>query len=202
MNSALSNSDEFISETFVGLNKQAGEHSLSHKEFDNCTFKECDLSETVIEHCKFIECDFINCNLSLIKPKFSKFMDVSFQGCKLVGVDWTTATWSNLALPAPVQFNNCILTDCSFYGLSLNELQLTDCKAHEVDFREAEFNQANFFGSDFLQALFQGADLTEANFENAENYFIDIQQTRIRGAKFSRMEAVNLLASLEIELVD
>jgi uncharacterized protein YjbI with pentapeptide repeats len=200
MTSPNDNETEYVSETFVGLDL-TNEH-LVRKEFDSCVFKECDFSNTIIESCKFIECEFLNCNLSLVNPKYSKFMDVTFNESKLVGVDWTKATWSNMHLPAPIEFYKCVLNDCSFYGLYLAELKMEDCRAHDVDFREGDFHESNFSSTDFTSSIFNGADLSTANFEFAENYYIDINTTRIQHAKFSRHEAVNLLESLDIELLD
>ena len=191
---------EYVSETFVGL--LLSEQTLSHKEFDNCVFKDCDFSNGSFAHCKFIECEFVNCNLSLLKPKYSRFMDVVFTGCKLIGVDWTTAHWSNMSLPAPIAFYQCVVNDSSFYGLYLAELRLEECKVHDADFREGDFHESNFAGCDFLNSVFNGSNLSRANFEDAENYYIDLNVTNIKQAKFSRHEAVNLLSSLDIELLD
>ncbi|MDX1342732.1 MAG: pentapeptide repeat-containing protein [Reinekea sp.] len=191
---------EYVSETFVGL--ELANTEFVHKEFDGCVFKDCNFSDSVFDHCKFIECEFRNCNLSLMKPKYSRFMDVLFSESKLVGVDWTTAQWSNMSLPAPIGFYKSVLNDSSFYGLYLAELRLEECSARDVDFREGDFHDAQFAGSDFSNALFNSANLGAANFEYAENYFIDLNHSNIKGAKFSRDEAVNLLLSLDIELLD
>lgn len=191
---------DYYSETFSALDLSSRE--LSAKEFDCCTFKECDLSDTVLSRCKFVDCDFINCNLSVTKIDYSKFSDVSFDNCKVIGVDWTKADWPNLALASPVKFKQCIINDSSFFGLSLAEITIADCKAHSVDFREANFSEADFTYTDLSHSLFNNSNLAGANFTEASNYDIDIYNNIIKGATFSRHEAVGLLSSLEIELVD
>ncbi len=74
--------------------------------------------------------------------------------------------------------------------------------AHHVDFREGDFSNANFTYTDFTGCLFGNTNLTGADFSDATGYDIDIYQNVIKRAKFSRFEAVRLLDSLEIELVD
>jgi len=200
MTSLPDNQSEFISEHFTKLDLTNSQ--IDHKEFDNCIFKDCNFSDAIFEHCKFIECEFNSCNLSLVKLKYSKFMDVSFTECKLVGVDWTVATWPSMKVPATIEFNKCVLNDSSFYGLYLAEIKLVDCRAHDVDFREGNFKEADFSSTDFTHSLFSSSNLYGANFEYAENYFIDLNSTNISKAKFSRSEAVALLESLDIELLD
>lgn len=175
---------------------------IEGKEFEACSFNRCNFSEAQLRHCNFVDCEFNQCNLSVATIDYSKFSDVSFNDCKLAGVNWTRVSWPRLALAAPVAFYNCVLTDSSFYGLALSELKLEACKAHGVDFREGDFSGANFRHSDFSGAYFGNTRLTEADFTEASHYAIDISQNDVRRATFSRHEAINLLAGLEIELVD
>ena len=87
-------------------------------------------------------------------------------------------------------------------GLSLNEIVIEECKAHEVDFREGSFCDANFTFTDFSNSLFNETNLSVSDFTETSNFQIDINYNIVKGAKFSRYEAVCLLESLGIELVD
>lgn len=194
------NKNEYVSENFNQLDMQ--DVVLESKEFDGCSFRQCNFSDATFKRCNFVDCEFINCNLSNVKMHYSKLSDVVFHESKLVGVDWAKVAWPRLMFCSPVAFTKCILNDSSFYGVSLLDLQLTDCKAHSVDFREGDFSKGDFSYTDFSGSLFSGTDLTEVDFSEAENYDIDIYQNKIKGAKFSRFEAVRLLDCLEIELVD
>lgn len=188
-------SRQFVKQEFPGVD-------IVSKEFDGCTFEGCDFSEATFKHCNFVECEFINCNLSNVKIEYSKFSDVCFRDSKLIGINWTKATWPGMIFSSPVKFYKSILNDCSFHGLSLQELVLEDCKAHSVDFREGDFSKANFTYSDLTGSFFSATNLSGADFSEATNYDIDIYQNRIESATFSRYEAVRLLESLDIELVD
>lgn len=194
------NSNEYWSETFKGLDLSCLE--ISSKEFDGCTFSACDFSEATLKNCNFVDCEFTQCNLSMVKIEYSKFNDVVFNESKLIGVNWTKVSWPGLLLSAPIKFYKSIVNDCSFYGLSLHELVLEECKAHSVDFREGDFSSANFSHTDLSGSFFTNTNLSGADFSEATNYDIDIYQNEIKRATFSRYEAVRLLDSLEIELVD
>lgn len=84
----------------------------------------------------------------------------------------------------------------------MKDLVLEECKAHDVDFREGDFSCSNFTYTDLSGSLFSNSNLSGADFSEASNYDINIYQNVIKQAKFSRFEAVRLLDSLEIELVD
>lgn len=188
-------SETFSNEDFSGI-------KLASKEFDGCTFNECNFSEAILSRCNFVDCEFNKCNLSMLNVEYSKFSDVVFYESKLIGVNWTTAAWASLAFSSPLKFYKCIINDSSFFGLAFQDLVIEECKAHNVDFREGDFSGANFTYTDFSGCFFNNTNLGRADFSEASNYDIDIYQNTITQAKFSRFEAVRLLDSLDIELID
>jgi uncharacterized protein YjbI with pentapeptide repeats len=192
--------DENYSKNFNDLNLSSKE--INSKVFENCIFKECDFSEVIFNRCQFVECIFIKCNLSVVRIIASKFSDVCFDECKVIGVDWTKALWPDIALCSPLKFYNCIINDSSFFGLSLREIVIQACKAHDVDFRESALSEANFTQTDFSNSLFGKTNLASADFTEACNYQIDVYDNELKNAKFSRYEAIGLLESLGIVLVD
>lgn len=194
-----SDASEHLSQHFNELDFSAKE--LSRKEFEDCEFSECNFSNTVFKNCKFIDCTFNKCNLSNMKVPYSRFSNIDFNECKIIGVDWTRATWSGLALAAPLKFKQCLLNDSSFFGLSLTEIIIEACKAHDVDFREGDFSDSNFTYTDFTNSLFHNTTLSAADFAEATDYDINIYHNVIKGAKFSAQEAVRLLHGLEIDLI-
>jgi len=191
---------EYLSNNFCDL-KLSGQE-INSIVFEECFFKGCDFSEAIFIDCKFIECHFSKCNLSVAKMDHCRFADVVFEDCKVAGIDWTKATWPNISLFSPLKFFKCIINDSTFFGLSLNEIEIEECKAHDVDFREGSFCEANFTFTDFTNSLFNETNLTGTDFTEAVNYLIDINYNKIHKAKFSRHEAISLLESLEIELID
>lgn len=196
----LQSDSEFQGRHFERLDLAGAE--LRAKTFYDCEFAHCNLSEGKLIDCKFDDCRFVECNLSLARVKGSAFREVTFKSCKLVGIDWPSARWPSVALTGLVEFDECILNSSSFFGLYLQELKLEACQAHDVDFTEADCEYASFMQTDFTNSTFHQTKLVKADFTDAINYRIDVFTNKITGAKFSLPEAVNLLESLRIELVE
>ena len=196
----IENQQEYFEQSFKHLDLQ--DLVCSGTEFEESSFIDCNFSNATFENCNFINCSFIRCQLSLIRVPYTRFFGLSFIGCKLVGVDWTRATWSQYHKDFELSFRQCILNDSSFFGLTLQALVLDECKVHDVDFREGDFSGAVMTYSDFTHSLFMRTNLQAANFTEATQYSINILENQVKGAKFSKFEAVYLLESLGIELVD
>ncbi|GAB2688700.1 pentapeptide repeat-containing protein [Aliiglaciecola aliphaticivorans] len=190
----------FWSDKFDSLDLSGEE--VSSKEFESCTFDKCNFSDTAFKRCTFIDCEFSHCNLSNAQIAYCIFTDVSFRDSKLIGIDWTNVAWSELIYNSPVKFYQSILNDSSFYGLCLQELTMEACKAQNVDFREGDFRHSNFTFSELQGSFFDNTNLSGVDFSEATDYNIDIHRNKLKNAKFSRFEAVRLLESLDIQLVD
>jgi uncharacterized protein YjbI with pentapeptide repeats len=75
----------------------------------------------------------------------------------------------------------------------------------EIDgvlFEGCRFESCDFSGTDFTHSQFGQTNLGRANFCDATGYRIDINSNFIGKARFSRLEALSLLDSLDIELLD
>ena len=184
------------------LNAKATAQRFSEIEFEQCQFIECDFSNSQFSNCRFIDCEFVNCNLSDLSWNYSSLEEVIFKGCKLNSIVWGQVNWPQLALTAPVSFKDCELSHSSFFELQLKALTMTDCFAKDVDFRHANLAKSQFIGTDFRDSVFHQTNLSNANFVGATQFNIDIKNNDVSGAKFERLEALNLLAGLDIELVD
>lgn len=200
MKSPLNNEPAYLSKTFCNLSEPNGE--IHNVEYEDCEFQDCDFNETLFRQCKFIDCTFTRCNMSLMQVHQSHFSNVSFDECKMIGIDWTRAKWPSFFYSVALKFNKCIINDSSFIGLTLDEIIIEECKAHDVDFRDGSFREAVFCHTDFTSSLFGKTDLTDADFTEAINYDIDIFNNNITRAKFTHTEAIRLLNCMDIELVD
>lgn len=138
----------------------------------------------------------------MIEVTNSQFSDVAFNECKMLAIDWTKADWQGLSLGMALQFSHCNCSSSSFYGLNQRKAVFGDCKLHDIDFREADFSQASFTQCDLLHSLFLNTNLTEANFDGAINYNINVLNNTVSNATFNRLEAVSLLESLGVCLID
>ena len=175
---------------------------LTESECYDCTFTGCSFVEATLKRCRFVDCTFRDSDLSLVQVPDSVFAGVRFEACRLVGIDWTQASWSDVRLGEPLRFVDCDLNHSTFIGLALQGLILRDCRAVDVDFREADLTRATFAGTDLAASLFLQTDLTRADLSRARNYHISPSANTLTGAKFSLPEALALLYSMDIELVE
>lgn len=76
------------------------------------------------------------------------------------------------------------------------------CSAKDADFRESNLRSSDLRSTDFKGALFHQTQLGGADFTDATHMAIDVKFNEVTQAKFNRHEALNLLSSLDIELVD
>ena len=196
----LTDSTEYFEKTFKGLNNAA--QQFIGITFEECEFLDCDFSESRFRACKFTNCDFARCNLNLTDMANSQLFGVSFKDCKMMGVDWTKADWPQYYRDFELKFIRCLLNDSSFYGLTLNELMLEECKVHDADFREGDFTDSQMTHCTFDRSLFMHTNLKRVDFSDSTGCAIDVLANEIKGAKFCTQEAIHLLTSLGIELVD
>lgn len=196
----LASNSDYFDQSFSKLDFSASR--LEGTSFEECEFKHCNFTSARLTRCKFINCTFSHCNLSVMEIIGSRFTEISFDECKLSGIDWTRAHWPAFSLAPELQFTKSILTNTSFFGLTLRGLKLEECRLNEVDFRECDLSSAEIIRCDLAGSLFSNTNLREADFTDSWDFQIDVLNNAVARAKFSRLEAVSLLESLGIELVD
>ncbi len=190
---------EYCDRVFDGLALK--DKAVTSKTFSACVFRNCDLTGAAFRFCKFSGCRFESCNLSLVKVRGSLFSGTSFRDSKLVGINWTEASWPKIALGLPPQFDNCLLNDSTFFGLPLAGARITRCLAKDADFRETDLSKADLTHTDFSGALFGKTNLKAADLDQARNYAIRISDNQVKDARFSMPEAMALLYCLDVKIV-
>lgn len=171
-------------------------------EFTDCQFVQCDFEAAVFSNCRFSSCTFLECNLSLTQIPGSSFPSTRFEKSKLIGIDWTPGNWAQTEFNQLIGFFDCVISHNTFIGLRLKGIQIKNCIANEVDLREADLSRVNFRGTDLTKSLFGNTNLTEADLSRARNYQIDPGNNILKGAQFSLPEAMALLYSLDIEIIE
>jgi fluoroquinolone resistance protein len=200
LDSSIDSQSDYTDRTFKEV-RLDGERLVS-SEFYDCTFARCSFAGSTFRACRFVNCTFRQCDLSLIQVPDSAFSGTRFEDSKVVGVDWTQADWTAIGLGDPIGFSKCAISHSTFIGLSLKEIQIKACIATDVDLREADLTKADFAGSDLSESLFGRTNLTEADLSSARNYHISPEQNVLRQAKFSLPEALALLYSMDIVLIE
>lgn len=170
--------------------------------FEDCEFNHCNFSSAKILRCRFNNCTFNHCNLAVADVTDSRFYEIYFNECKLSGIDWTRAVWPEFNPDFELHFKKCLLNNASFFSLKLNNLNMEECRLIDADFRESDLSGSVLTGCDFAGSLFNNTILRYVDFTDSWDYNINILNNTVARAKFSRLEALILLESLGIELVD
>jgi uncharacterized protein YjbI with pentapeptide repeats len=200
LSSTICTQSHYADQVFKEVHLEHGE--LVSSEFYDCLFVRCMVVESVFRNCRFVNCAFQEWDLSLVQVPESTFASTRFKNSKAIGVNWTEADWPRTGLGNPVGFFKSAISHSTFIGLSLRGIQIRDCVAVDVDFREADLCQADFGGTDLSQSMFGNTNLSHADLTRARNYHIDSGQNVLRQAKFSLPEAMSLLHSMDIVLVE
>ena len=144
----------------------------------------------------FESCDFADC----------VFVDCSFSKCELDHTTLQEIEWASLlsngAFPDPIHtLKDCSLKYNTFTEMNFNRFDFSN--GNEIVgsmFAKCEMQLASFKGTELHETEFYQCDLRKADFRDATGYKVDILGSRMKDARFSLPEAVNLLADLKIKL--
>jgi len=180
--------------TFRNLSRQG--KVTEPTEFVNCTFIDCDFSNSSFSSSKFIDCTFTNCNMSLTKLSNCQLNNALFKECKLVGINFHEC----LDFLFSADFEDCILDYCSFFQKKMIKTNFKNCSMKNCDFTEADLMKSSFINSDLADTVFFKTNLREVNFLTAFNYGIDPEINQLKKAKFSIVGVPGLLNKYGIEI--
>ena len=169
---------------------------LPHGEYDNCTFTDCDFSNSNLTGIVFTECRFEGCNLGMANIKGTAFKDVTFTDCKLVGLNFSVCD----PFLFTVKFEGCLLQLASFYKLKMKSTKFIKCGLQEADFNLTDLTGATFSECDLKKAVFDSTILEKTDFRTAYNYTLDPELNRIKKARFSREGIAGLLSKYNISI--
>ena len=169
---------------------------LPKGDYEYCAFLNCDFFEGFLSEIRFLECEFIDCNISSANITNTAFQDVKFKDCKLLGLHFENCNPFGFS----IYIDNCQLNHASFYQVVLKQAKLINSKLQNTDFTETDLSHASFDNSDLLGATFENAILEKTDFRKAINYTINLEQNRMKGAKFSLEGVYGLLNTYGIEI--
>ncbi len=166
-------------------------------EFYKCRFEGCIFPDTADSIYEFHECVLFNIDLSSMNIDNYIFDNVTFEESRLTGVNFSRVNHFLFA----VNFDRCMLDYAVFEKNNLKNSVFNKCSLKEACFIESNLKSAQFIECDLADALFERSDIENADFSTAENYFIDLNINKVKGAKFSLPEAANLLMKYNIKIV-
>jgi len=173
------------------------EDFMEEDEFQNCSFEGIDLTDYDFSSAKFEDSLFLNCNCSMIKLRETLLNNVEFRNTKLTGVDFGLVN----SFVFSAYFSKCSLDYAVFRKLNMKKTVFRNCSIREGSFIETDLGSAVFDDCCLESTLFDRCSLMKCDFTTAESYFIDPDRNRIKGAKFSYPEVLNLLARYEIKII-
>ena len=165
-------------------------------EFEACIFENCDFSDTGLSEFDFIDCEFRDCNLSNVKFEKTGLKEVQFTNCKMLGIDFSDCKEFLLAM----HFTDCQINFSSFAQLKLPKTRFKNCQMEDVDFGGTDLTAASFDNCYFARATFEYTNLEKADLRTANDFTIDPELNRIKGAKFSPDGLKGLLQKYQIEV--
>ncbi|MDA3940089.1 MAG: pentapeptide repeat-containing protein [Spirochaetia bacterium] len=177
-------------------NEDFTKQDLSGKVFYNCDFRGCNFTQAILSSSDFESCSFIDCNFTNPIIVQTKFIDVKYEKCKLMGLNFYLC--SQFAFD--VTFDECLISNCNFGQMKMKSSKFTKCEIIESYFQDTFLEGATFEGSNFKGTLFHNTNLEKASFCNASGYNIDPTVNRIRKAKFTVPDVLNLLNTFNIEI--
>lgn len=164
-------------------------------EFVNCTFEDCRINE-----CKFTDCKFQNCTIISLKSKDSELRRAEFFKCNLIGIHWNELLPTAKISEPIYRLQDCHLKYNSFFKISLKKFDFSENTIQESVFEECSLMDASFKNCRLEGTQISGCDIRNADFRDSIGYEIEIVSNKMKGARFSFPEVVNLLNSLEIKI--
>lgn len=194
---------EYCGETFSKIQREGEE--LSGMLFEDCLFSNCRLTELTFRNCQFSGCRFENCKITAPKFRGSQMLSCDFSQCDLSGVDWSALLDERKREMGFLPFDGlkeCSLRHCVFFGLDLKEFDFSGADLSGSFFDDCQLEKASFARCQLQGVSFAQNNLMGADFRGATEYLFSLEGNRVKGARFSLPEAVNLLSALGIVIED
>ena len=176
---------------------------LSGWYFEDCLFTDCRLTEQTIRNCQFSGCQFQRCRITAPVFKGTQLLSCGFDHCDLSGVDWSALVDERKREMGFLPFDaltGCSLRHCVFFGLDLKGFDFSGADLSGSFFDGCNLEEASFRGCRLGGVSFAQNNMSGADFRDAADYLFSLEGNRVKGARFSLPEAVNLLSALGIVL--
>lgn len=170
-------------------------------EYIDCEFYNCHFIDVEFNNCVFKECKFQNCTINSATFKFTTMRNSTLIESDFIGINWRDLTGDRLSIGPIGKVKESFFKYNNFLGMKLNKMNFSNSRFQESSFEECSITEGDFTNVSFQNTQFNNCNLTKGDFTDAYGYVIDISSNKLKGAKFSFPEVVNLLNSLEINIV-
>lgn len=182
-------------EFFENLNIQ--NERIIDIEFLDCTFENCNFENCVVRDCKFTDCKFVNCKIANLTTEHNTMMDSNFTRCYLIGVNWNTLFGGGYIMPIN-HLENCQLKYNNFVEMNFDKFDFSNNTITSSMFADCSLLDSKFIDCKLDNTEFFRCNLSKSDFRGALGYIIDITTNKLKDAKFSFPEVVNLLNGIGI----
>ena len=158
------------------INAKLTGSTLKRWVFENCIFKDSDLSNVTFENCIFDQCNFVS--------------------CRMIGVDLTKNQSQSLQL----SFKDCDLSLSNFSGLHLTEIQFTDSQCSETDFSHSQMSKCHFRNTRVNGAIFENTNLNSSHLVGALDESFDLKASNLSQATISVQTAIRLISAMGLKV--
>jgi fluoroquinolone resistance protein len=166
----------------------------AYQDFEECTFKNLNLSKTALSGANLVNCRFEGCNLDLALLKGTKLNDVTFVTCKLIGVNFEHCN----PFAFSVGFQECNLDQTYFFNRNLKKTKFVTCSLKSASFITCDLSGAVFKDCNLELAVFATNTLTQVDFSTSYNVALDPEQNKLKKTKFSLHSLPGLLTKYDL----
>ncbi|MBQ9709802.1 MAG: pentapeptide repeat-containing protein [Clostridia bacterium] len=174
--------------------------TLLNHEFEDCVFEGCSFVCTTFKGCVFKSCTFVRCRLADVKNEGSDFKECTFKGCNLLSISWADVFTRNSVMPSVARLEGCCIKYGVFSHVNFGKFDFSGNDVVDSMFSDCRLSRSSFKDCNLKFTEFLRCDITEADFRGASGYKVELATCKMKGARFSFPEVVNLLNGLGIEI--
>ena len=156
------------------------------------TFANYDPGE-LLENAEFEDCMFDHCNFSGVVFSFTTMKDAWLLNSAFRSMTWGGLQGKSGAFQPFGKIKNCAFRYNDFSGMALNGFDWTGAELQQCTFDDTRLAGASFYGVRLGGTRFTRCDLQKADLRTAEEYAIDLETNKLKGARFSFPDVVRLL---------
>lgn len=169
-------------------------------DFSDCVFTDCTFENCKLDHTFFAECLFVRCTVTGLKTTMSRAKFTEFENCTLHNIEWAALQGDGAFADPLDRLKDCTLKYNTFTEMNFAKFRFAGNTVQRSLFAKCNLPGADFTGCDLTDTEFYQCDMRKADFRNAAGYKVDILGSKLKDARFTLPEAVNLLADLHIKL--
>ena len=183
---------EFYNQVFDQLSDTPS--NLVSQDFEQCTFRQLDLSKRSLSGSSFVNCQFDTCILTNADIRNTKLYDVTFLRSRLIQLDFGHCN----PFGFHVDFTGCQLDHTIFLNRNLKKTRFIECSMKEAHFLKCDLTKAEFDQCNLELARFGECNLTQVNFSSSFNLKMDLDDNVVKKARFSLHNLPGLLSKYDL----